>query len=80
MLTLYIADAERDVSMKNLSRKEEAKILEDLEYLPITYICPFCGHKIYGDDTNFCPNCGADMRKETAKGERNYKKKKVNNV
>lgn len=31
MLTLYIADAERDVSMKNLSRKEAAKILEDMK-------------------------------------------------
>ena len=44
--------------------RKKGKWIEDLEYLPITYICPFCGHKIYGDDTNFCPNCGADMRKE----------------
>ena len=31
MLTLYIADAERDAGMKNLSRKEAAKILEGMK-------------------------------------------------
>ena len=31
MLTLYIADVERDVGMKNLSRKEAAKVLEDMK-------------------------------------------------
>lgn len=31
MLTLYIADAEKDVSMKNLSRKEAITLLRNLE-------------------------------------------------
>lgn len=31
MLTLYIADVERDVGMKKLSRKEAAKVLEDMK-------------------------------------------------
>jgi hypothetical protein len=31
MLTLYIADVERDVGMKSLSRKEAAKVLEDMK-------------------------------------------------
>ena len=31
MLTLYIADVERDAGMKNLSRKEAAKVLEDMK-------------------------------------------------
>ena len=31
MLTLYIADVERDVGMKNLSRKEAVKVLEDMK-------------------------------------------------
>jgi hypothetical protein len=31
MLTLYIADVERDAGMKSLSRKEAAKVLEDMK-------------------------------------------------
>lgn len=31
MLTLYIADAERDAGMKNLSRKEALEILDDMK-------------------------------------------------
>ena len=26
------------------------------------YECPFCGDEVVGEKTNFCPNCGADMR------------------
>lgn len=26
------------------------------------YECPFCGDEVIGEETNFCPNCGADMR------------------
>lgn len=48
----------------NVVEQKKGKWIEDLECLPITYICPFCGYTIYGDDTNFCPNCGADMREE----------------
>lgn len=29
-------------------------------------VCSKCGHKIdVADKSNFCPNCGADMRKES---------------
>ena len=31
------------------------------------YCCSLCGDKTYAD-TNFCPNCGADMRKEQNNG------------
>ena len=35
----------------------------------ITYVCSECGHKIYTVygfplKTNYCPNCGADMRND----------------
>ena len=35
----------------------------------ITYVCSECGYKIYTvygfpSKTNYCPNCGADMRGE----------------
>lgn len=34
-------------------------------YFPIR--CSVCGYSTYDDDaTNFCPNCGADMRGEEA--------------
>ena len=29
---------------------------------PIMYVCSACG--VVGSQTNFCPNCGADMRGE----------------
>lgn len=27
--------------------------------------CSQCGHKIFCGTTNYCPNCGADMREES---------------
>ena len=30
--------------------------------------CSRCMYKAYEEDYNFCPNCGADMRKETENG------------
>ncbi len=33
------------------------------QYQPDEYICPFC-NTIVNYKTNFCSNCGADMRKE----------------
>lgn len=47
--------------------RKKGKWIENLEYLPITYTCPFCGHEIWYDATNFCDQCGADMREETEK-------------
>ena len=38
-----------------------------IQYQPNEYVCPFC-NTIVNYKTNFCPNCGADMR-----GERNGK-------
>ena len=29
-------------------------------------LCSGCGATHYGADKNFCPNCGADIREETA--------------
>lgn len=31
-------------------------------------MCSCCGATHYGADKNYCPNCGADMRKETEDG------------
>lgn len=28
------------------------------------FICSACGYKLFDAPTNFCPNCGADMRGE----------------
>lgn len=28
------------------------------------YVCSVCGDKVCCQGNNFCPNCGADMRKE----------------
>ena len=32
------------------------------------YYCSKCFYKLFDEPTNFCPNCGADMRKETENG------------
>lgn len=45
-------------------KRKKGKWIENTEYFPTTYTCPFCGYKIYGETTNFCPSCGADLREE----------------
>lgn len=32
------------------------------------FICSECGYKLFDEPTNFCPNCGADMRGEGDEG------------
>lgn len=44
--------------------RKKGKWIENTEYFPTTYTCPFCDHKIYGEPTNFCDECGADLREE----------------
>ena len=29
------------------------------------FICSECGYKLFDEPTNFCPNCGVDMRGDT---------------
>lgn len=60
--------------------REKGEWIED-GYYGNPFVCSYCGHEgcysgNYGDKdyypTNFCPNCGADMRAEEqnrAKGE-----------
>ena len=38
----------------------------DFDYYPTKYECNQCHHYVdVASDKNFCPNCGADMRKES---------------
>ena len=32
------------------------------DYTPINYYCSICGYLSMDGRTNYCPNCGADMR------------------
>ena len=34
------------------------------DYTPINYYCSICGYLSMDGQTNYCPNCGADMRGE----------------
>ena len=45
---------------------EWIKHIDDLYPEDSTEECPFCHEeqRLVGNDDNFCPNCGADMRKE----------------
>ena len=54
--------------------REKGEWIED-RYYGNPFVCSCCGHEgCYSDNyddkdyypTNFCPNCGADMRKEAA--------------
>ena len=43
----------------NVGRWKEI-IIDDGQGFPTTeYECPFCGH--VGEDTNYCPSCGARL-------------------
>ena len=34
------------------------------DYTPINYYCSICGYLSMDGQTNYCPNCGSDMRGE----------------
>ena len=54
-----------DMAIEALER-EHGKWVEDKEqnHVELTFHCSKCGCKAWGieETTNFCPNCGADMR------------------
>lgn len=54
-----------DMAIKALER-QHGEWIEDEEqnHVEITFHCSECGYKAWGieETTNFCPNCGADMR------------------
>ena len=60
-----LADAVRKYQTTDVPERNVGKWIENTEYFPTTYTCPFCSYKIYRETTDFCPNCGADMREET---------------
>lgn len=59
-----ISEALRKYQNADVSERNVGKWIENTEYFPTTYTCPFCGYKIYRETTDFCPSCGADLREE----------------
>lgn len=43
--------------------RKTGKWVEKLNVYGVAY-CSLCGYELHTNDTNFCPNCGADMRGE----------------
>ena len=62
--TKTIGLALADTPTADVVERKKGKWIENTEYFPTTYTCPFCDHKIYGEPTNFCDECGADLREE----------------
>lgn len=48
---------------------EEVTHGEWVKYKPVHYECSMCGKKVGGSVSNYCPDCGADMRGETNEKE-----------
>lgn len=62
--TKTIGLALADTPTADVVERKKGKWIENTEYFPTTYTCPFCGYKIYRETTDFCPSCGADLREE----------------
>ena len=59
-----ISEALNKYQTADVPERNVGKWIENTEYFPTTYTCPFCGYKIYRETTDFCPSCGADLREE----------------
>ena len=62
--TKTIGLALADTPTADVQEVKHGKWIENTEYFPTTYTCPFCDYKIYRETTDFCPSCGADLREE----------------
>lgn len=47
-----------------LEAKNKGEWQHDGSHWKNRFICSECGYKLFDEPTNFCPNCGADMRGE----------------
>lgn len=51
-------------SMPTESERERGKWRHDKSEWKYRFICSECGYRLLGEQTNFCPNCGAEMKGE----------------
>ena len=45
--------------------REKGEWIHNGSHWEYRFNCSKCGYKLFEEPTNFCPNCGADMRGET---------------
>ena len=52
----------------NLRERPKGKWLHDGSEWKYRFLCSECGYKLMGEEpTNYCPNCGVDMREEVSR-------------
>lgn len=53
----------RNVPAADTLNREPGKWIHDGSHWKYRFICERCGYKLFEEPTNYCPNCGAYMRK-----------------
>jgi rubrerythrin len=69
--TRYVAQMNERTRLKHMiadaptiEERKKGKWTHDGSKWVNRFICSECGYKLFNEPTNFCPNCGVDMRGE----------------